>query len=188
MSTDKDTLRWDVLAALGPVAYSAEFVPQSKSRNASGKRRALNWRVTLARPGGRAFSTEYSQGVGHIPDHRPPFSTLDVEAYELEVCETGRYAPGGLYVRTERGTNGPKRTQRAPLPPPNLLDVLHSLLVDASVLDAASFEDWAAEFDYDPDSRAAERTYNECLTTALALRALLGDATMTRLRELLQDY
>jgi hypothetical protein len=188
MSTDKDKLRADVLAALGDVTYAAEFVPQSKSRNATEPGRSLNWRVTLARPRGRSISTDYMQGIGHIPDHRFMRTTLDVEAYEFEVCEMGKYAPGGLYIRNANGSNGAKQRVRAALPAPDVLDVLACLLLDSVVLEYATFEEWAPNLGYDPDSRTGERAYRACLEIALALRALLGEPCMTRLRELLQDY
>lgn len=52
-------------------------------------------------------------------------------------------------------------------------DVLSSLLSDAEC-GASSFEDFCAEFGYDEDSRAAERTYHACKAMGPKLRRLLG--------------
>lgn len=60
---------------------------------------------------------------------------------------------------------------------PTLDGVLESLTADASGYDtAAGFEDWAADYGYDPDSRAAERTYRAVARQTRRLAALLGDA------------
>ena len=176
-----------ILEILAAVTYAAEFVPQSKSRNASEPRPCLNWRVTLAGKG-RTITTDYMQGIGHVPDHQHMRRTIDVANYETECAETGKYAPGGLYIKNANGSNGARSIGRAKLPPPDLLDVVYCLVSDADVIDCASFEDWAGDYGYDTDSRAAEKTYRECLAIALELRALLGDAALAELRELFSDY
>jgi len=71
---------------------------------------------------------------------------------------------------------------------PKDADVMHSLSLDASVLDTGTFEEWASEFGYDTDSRAAEATYRACLDIALKLRSMIGEAGMQLLRDAGQDY
>jgi hypothetical protein len=59
--------------------------------------------------------------------------------------------------------------------PPELAGVLDCLASDASgVENARTFEEWCAEYGYDADSRAAERTYNAVAQQTEALRSLLG--------------
>jgi hypothetical protein len=54
---------------------------------------------------------------------------------------------------------------------PTAEDVLNCLSLDAGGVDNAStFESWASEYGYDPDSRKAERTYNVIRVQASALR------------------
>lgn len=55
--------------------------------------------------------------------------------------------------------------------------VLSSLLMDAaSYENARSFEDWAEEYGYSPDSRKAERTYRQVEAQTTKLRKFLrGD-------------
>jgi hypothetical protein len=72
---------------------------------------------------------------------------------------------------------------REPIPAPEIADILHGLALDSGVLDHATFEDWAAEFGYDGDSRSAETTYRECLAHALAFRALIGGAKLQEMIE-----
>jgi hypothetical protein len=58
--------------------------------------------------------------------------------------------------------------------PPTAADVLDCLASDASGADE-SFEDWAANYGYDTDSRKAERTYNAVRKQTARLRQFLGD-------------
>src|ERR1700690_1900550 len=61
--------------------------------------------------------------------------------------------------------------------PPTLPEILDCLASDAATVEnARSFEDFAAELGYDPDSRAAEKTYNICRKQAMELANLLGSA------------
>lgn len=71
---------------------------------------------------------------------------------------------------------------------PDPLDVVYSLTMDSSVLDAGGFEEWAAEFGYDLDSRKAEATYRACLEIALKMRGAIGDSGLALLAEAFQDY
>lgn len=57
--------------------------------------------------------------------------------------------------------------------PPNVGDVLDSLIGDASCADQ-SFEDFCRDFGYDSDSRKAEAIYHACRKTMRRLRAFLG--------------
>lgn len=54
-------------------------------------------------------------------------------------------------------------------------DVLDCLASDAAdVENNTSFEEWAKDLGYDPDSRRAERVYRACLREAARLRRFLG--------------
>lgn len=59
---------------------------------------------------------------------------------------------------------------------PTAADVLSCLCSDAAGIEnAASFDDWCAEYGYDTDSRKAERTYKACEAIATKVRRLLGE-------------
>lgn len=151
--------------------YRAEFVPQRLSRHAKETRPSLNWRITLAK-GGATLTTDYTQGIAHLPGYEFGRQTIERQEQEQRAANTGKY--GGQLVG------------RA-IPAPPFTEVLQCLLLDAEVLDSPSFEHWAADLGFDTDSRSAERTYRECLEISLKLRAILGDAEMVRLREVLRD-
>lgn len=175
----------------------AVFVPFSKSRNKDEKddlknpRPSLNWTVTLQRQGRDANSgercgpihvimtTDYMAGSGHCPADKvlAPAGTLPREAARIKrhnvatECETGRKVIGGGF-------------RQGPAINPDAVDVFAALCMDSSVLDAGGFEDWASDYGYDTDSRAAEAVYRACLETALKLRSALGDAVLTEAREI----
>jgi hypothetical protein len=59
---------------------------------------------------------------------------------------------------------------------PTAEDVMESLLSDAAGFDnARSFEDWAAEYGYDTDSRKAEKIYRSVETQTIKLARFLGN-------------
>jgi hypothetical protein len=59
---------------------------------------------------------------------------------------------------------------------PTAADVLSCLISDTmSYENAGSFEAWAPEYGYDPDSRKAEAIYRACERQAPRVRRFLGD-------------
>ena len=169
------------------------FVPWSQSRSyvagTPAFRRNLNWRCTLRRWHGLGdareprpvISFDYSAGIAHAPIYKrahrpgePRFNTLHWEKAIIHETEIGRaslaYGSSGVPIR------------------PSFIDVLASIALDASAIDSATFEDWAGELGYDPDSRKGEAIYRECLAHALAIRAAFGEAALAALREAASDY
>lgn len=58
---------------------------------------------------------------------------------------------------------------------PEAADVLDCMASDSAGIDNnQTFEDWAGEYGYDPDSRKAEKTYRACLEQAEKLKTFLG--------------
>lgn len=172
------------------LTLTAAFVPWSASRHAGEKTPSgrpsysLNWRVTLYKEGRPILTTDYSAGIAHAPSYpkgyrAKGFTSDEWEAIKIE-CETGKRAAA-------YGGGRPCPTSKR-VPDPNLLDVLHCLLMDSDALDAGGFEDWAANYGYDVDSRKAESIYRQCLEMALKLRNALGEANLTKLRQAFQDY
>ena len=162
------------------------FVPFSQSRNKAEKSPSLNWRVTVKRDGHDVLTTDYSAGCAHCPAYKASVKVLDNQnsimrdaAIRWE-CEHGK---PGRYFETLNGIASSGNSLK-----PDTLDVLHSLAMDADVLDAGGFEDWAGNFGYDVDSRKAERLYRACLDIALKLRAALGDSGLADLRNAFEGY
>jgi hypothetical protein len=156
------------------ITYTAIFVPFSVSRNAKEKHRTLNWRIILAK-GGAALMTDYSQGVGHIPDNTGIKDAYTRRNNEFEASQNGVYCP-------REGSFTQKR-----LPPPAFNDVMYSLLMDSEAANQC-FEGWASDLGMDVDSREAERTYNTCVKIGLELRKVLAGHDVAAIRELFVDY
>lgn len=168
------------------LTYTAQFVPFSQSRNAKKATKpsdySLNWKVTISK-GSRRISTDYSAGIAHIPGYKQNWSgRMSVNEFEAikYACENGK-------VGFDNSALMPALRVKT-IPAPDLRDVVYSLMQDASVLDAASFEGWASDYGYSTDSREAERIYRECLKIALELRAMIGDTVLNDLRNAIQDY
>lgn len=163
------------------------FVPFSQSRNKGEKTPSLNWKVTLLRNGREVLSTDYMAGCAHCPGYRSfnqhwPLSAKECAALVTWECEHG--------VKGFVGGDSPNIYAVAPRKPllPPTIDVLAALASDAGAIDYSSFEEWAPELGYDPNSRKAESAYRECLAIALALRNALGEDGLARLQAACQDY
>lgn len=181
-----------VMADLG-LTVTAEFIPQSKSRNAKSEDRSLNWTVTLwianHRPVGGIdkhliIETDYSAGSGHCPASKLSVKAAGHANSMLRdglirwECEHG-YPCGTGFMGRVPGSK--------PLMP-ETADVLSSLVMESDALDCSTFEEWADTLGYDSDSRKAEGIYRASLEIALKLRNGIGDAGLAALREACQDY
>jgi hypothetical protein len=170
----------DTMAELG-LTVESDFIPFSKSRNKGEKQPSLNWRVRLMRKGKLGIETEYGAGCAHCPSYKQRIgkpSYDEKRAIDFE-CETGKAAR--LMASMDHIIGG------KPIPP-DPADVIHSLVLDGSAIDAGSFESWASDYGYDIDSRKAEAMYRACVDTGLKLRAALGEDGLSKLREAFQDY
>lgn len=164
----------DALLEREGIKYTAVFVPQSLSRHSTEKTRSLNWRVTFSR--GASMALDYMQGVGHIPAIIGKSYPAEMRAREYEASESGKYKV--------RANSSWGRIQLLPLP--RAADVLHSVVLDNPSGD--SFEEWANDFGYDPDSRKAEDIYNQCRKQSREAVTLFGHALLTEIAKILENY
>ncbi len=104
------------------------------------------WNVSLTFKGRTYQDIAYRMGTGHSAEW---------------LVSDKKKANWGQHPRTWEPT------------PPAAADLIYSLMMDVSGLDQG-FEDWAADFGMDKDSRQAERMYRQCLETLPRLHALLG--------------
>jgi hypothetical protein len=181
------------------IKIAAKFVPWSQSRSkgdvfendyiVKSKRRprySLNWQVSLlvGADERHALTTDYTAGGGHCPANKSkpksvePSSLSFVEAIKHE-CETGR----AVQWRSDCTFYASSTAIEC-----DLVSVFASMIMDTDVLEAGSFEEWAADFGYDTDSRKAETTYNDCLKSALKIRAALGADKLRAAREVCADF
>lgn len=135
---------------------------------------ALEYSVSIQHGEKEILTTRYLMGLGRIPGWISGQYVADCPAID-EVVRTGS---GGLRI-VERGFY-----QYVPGPPilPDPDHVISSIVTDAGAANYSSFEEWAVDFDYDPDSRSAESIYRECRRTGHALKKAVGRDWMRALR------
>ena len=164
----------DALLTQYGITYTAQFVPQSLSRHSAEKTRTLNWRVTLTNKDKQSMAIDYMQGVGHIPQSSTKLSPSERSANEWAASEEGRYQVSRTSWMMKK------------LLIPAAADICHCLVMDDP--QSECFEDWAATFGYDVDSRKAEETYHACVKQTRDARRVLGAKLLAELAEALQDY
>lgn len=149
----------------------------------------IAYTVTLKRNGRTIWAGPYRLGVGHVNWKKRPqqYGPNALTATEEHAFNTMRDKPGAKLKDKQLWADVSAKLARDQKVSPTLPMVLHSLSLDSSAMDA-TFEDWAMDYGYDTDSRKAEATYRACLDSAIKLRAGLGDANLSKLRELAQDY
>ena len=158
------------------ITVESLFIPFSKSRHRETAMPNLNWRVTVKLNGREVITTDYSAGMAHCPS----YGYKDKGAAYWE-CENGYKAKPTFSM----GLHIPNR--RFPIKPdPD--DVVSCLLLDSDVINYSGFEDWCSWNGYDDDSISHKAIYDACLSTALKLRAGLGETLIETLREALEDH
>lgn len=160
------------------LTVESEFIPFSKSRNKADKHPSLNWRVTVKRDGREVLTTLYSAGSAHCPANKQKDPYYKREGIVWE-CENGRRAN----VLPSVGVTGGSIKNRIM---PDAADVIVSLVLDSDVMDSGTFEEWARNCGYEPDSRNAESIYRACLEIALKLRNGIGESGLALLRDAAQ--
>lgn len=187
MSENKQTIQ-DFIARHG-LTFSA--TPTSENRNMLGDEKwaktASHWVCTIGRPGvRRPMVVSYSMGAAHrqwdpaaLNRYHGTYTRAEIAKFSPVLGDRGIAGyPESIALRELR--------EQCTIPtPPTLADVLDCLALDAAGFDdARDFEDWAAEFGYDTDSRKAEAVYRLCGEQAKELRHVLG---ATAYSELLYD-
>lgn len=183
MSSEKELDIRNVLTEMG-VTMTSEFVPFSRSRNQNSKDLSINWKVTVNR-GSRSLTTDYMQGIGHLPEPITPTYWGKKKYMENELieraCSTGtihKYSDSmGSFIDT-----------KVKLKEPTIDEVLYCLVSDANVIDYPSFADWAHDYGYNDDSITDKKVYDDCMHLALQMRGMFPDADMNTLQDLFQDY
>lgn len=149
----------------------------------------IQYKCNLAKDNREIWSGEYSLGVGHVklPDRNSFHGnngpvTNDTMMYN---CLKAGKTPA------DRAGHASFAAKLAVLQKvePKLPDVLHSLLMDGSAyFDAETFEDWASNYGYDPDSRKADAIWKACDEIGRKLSRAFSADDLAELREAFQDY
>jgi hypothetical protein len=163
------------------VAECTALAPREESRS-FGKVVHFPFTLTLqTREGAAHLVPHYSIGEGILErwarEHGPRFFSPD--AGESHMDRTMLVNPKSIAGRAYLMHPKVRAAYR-----PEPADLLLSLASDARCAqDARSFEEFASDMGYDPDSRKAEKIYQACKDTALQLQQWLG---LQRYQQLLE--
>jgi hypothetical protein len=152
----------------------------------------IAYRVRLEYKGKPIHTSPYSMGVGHVKTKvttcGTDFSrTLSMNEHSLLLA--WQFKPHANFTDKALWASVAAKLAKLQKVVPSLADVMHSLLSDGSpFFDAESFEDWAGNLGYDPDSRKAESIYRECDRTGRAMQGALGAEMVAKLREIFSQY
>jgi hypothetical protein len=112
---------------------------------------------------------DYRAGMASCPSYKSGPLTNEVLEKVIAECTSGMHRFQGAIK-------------------PDLCDVIAALVSDSDVLNYSSYEEWAPEVGFDPDSRKGLEVYSECLKTALALRNGIGEEGLAKLKTAFEDY
>jgi len=133
----------------------------------------------------------YNLGIGRVKIPKENFTAeamMGLSVEESAMLRSMRIRPHADFVNKDIQASLCAKLAKKQKVQPSLADVMGSLLLDGSAFfDAESFEDWAAEFGYDSDSRKGEAIFNACSETGRILSRNLSAAELAELRNLAQD-
>lgn len=169
------------------LGFSLESVSEPVGIVSDGWQCIRYW-VTLAYKGKTVLQTEYSLGIGHVKlqKHVLWWSLTEEERGFLEAWQ-GK--PNANFQNKELQARIAGKLAKAQKVTPSLESVVHSLLLDGQpYFNNESFEEWAANFGYDTDSRKAESTYRTCMEIGRKIKAAVPNDVIEKAQEILQDY
>ena len=132
--------------------------------------------------GDQKFSAPYKMGVGlfKIPARMPFWMNEHQQnmLYNIQQTPHGQWRNKKLWAETIAEVA--RQTKQGPKP----AEVLAAYCADGLEAQENSFEDWAGNFGYDPDSRKAEKIYTQCREQYFNVIRLIGQENVERMAEL----
>ncbi len=154
-----DTIKMDELCAKHGLTIESKLIRSpfdkkitkinGKDVKPDWKDTSFHWSVTIGK-GKQSLTTDYYMGAGHVTVPKSIERMFKNDAISKE-----------MYARHVKPT------------PPEVADVVHSLVSDASALDEP-FADWASNCGYDDDSIKAKAIYDQCIELGHKIKRLLG--------------
>lgn len=177
----------ELFNALGIAATCSDPQPGTEQRKGSEPWHHLFFVLSFVR-GAVAISAEWRAGLG-LPKWERATDAQIRGAFgwsSLSDDLTGK-RPGGQVLRmagrTAEGRAGLAKLAKLLGYAPAPWEVLTGVCRDGQAL-YQTFEDWAADYGYDSDSREAERVYNGCCEAGRKALRLVGRENMDKFAEL----
>lgn len=155
-------------------------VARQSEQDKKWDREAGHYLLTFTGAGSKTdFATPYSVGVGIIDAWMQEKNLSAIAGFAAEAVRAGLKGNRSVWAQDALAAARAKARLRYV---PDAASVLDNCASDAwGVENARSFEDWASEYGYDPDSRSVEAVYQACQRQAQALRSWLGAAAFAEL-------
>jgi hypothetical protein len=129
----------------------------------------VRYHVTLKTTRG-TFDTSYGMGTGNFPVFNVSVASRTRLTCAEERCHnTLRKNRHAVIVDKSLAADYACKCAMQHKIKPEPREVMYALASDAAGALHGDFETWASEYDYDVDSRKAEKVYNACKETGLAL-------------------
>ena len=158
-----------------------------------GTWKRISYVVALAHEGREIWRGDYHLGIGHVDLKKVgdawSYKNFYLTESERSMLHTWQKDPGVKFLDLEKHARLAAKLAALQKVEPELDDVCHSLLSDgAAHFDSLTFEEWARELGYDPDSRKAEKVFNSCVGEGRALARAIRREKLDGLREWACDY
>lgn len=183
-STTMTTTRIDELKELG---FSLEIL-SGPTPSVKDNWQSIAYNIRLLFNGKPIIETPYNLGIGHVKvkDFKPSF-TQGWTTEEESILRSWQNKPYANFIDKALQARVAAKLAKIKKVVPQLDDVLYGLLSDGEAyFSGQTFEDWAIELGYDPDSRKAETIWKQCDLTGRKLSQLSSD-TLAKVREILED-
>lgn len=157
------------------IGIASQPVPANPNMHDDGVK-MNHWHCVLTRaappgpPNVRTMQLYYSMGLAHVEKRKA--NAFGGHGPWVRVCETVPHSESVFDQRQRLANTRPAR--------PDAVEVLDCLRMDANS-EFNSFEEWASDYGYSTDSRAAERTYEACKRQRATLYAWLGASLFSEL-------
>lgn len=149
---------------------------------------SITFPVKVTFKGREVYDKTYSLGVGHVSFDEPVRGTERLSGDEDAMYLAWKRTRSVNFVNKALRCRVAVKMAIAQKLQPKLDEVLHSLLADGECFfQARSFEDWAGDFGYDPDSRKAEVIYRECDSIGRRLAAAVPAEVLAQARTITED-
>lgn len=178
--------RIEALKALGFALVSGEPFPQERDEFYSI---TFNVKVTFKEKS--IYGKTYSLGIGYVDPKKCRSSEMARNPFsedELGMLYSWQNNPHASFKNKALQCQVAAKLAIEQKLKPKLDEVLHSLMLDAECFfNAQSFEEWAGDYGYDPDSRKAEAIYRECDSIGRRIAAVVPKDVLEQVREIVSD-
>lgn len=165
-------------------------VPANPLMDVNDSRKMINYCYTFKKDD-KEWSSWFSTGCGWVERKKKPsflgIGIGPVTKKDLDALE-GRVTFNPLTNRLEKSGRitlfqDEVLNSYFQIKQPTIFDIIECLMMDASAIHYDTFEDWASDAGYDPDSRKAEEIFYSCRRTAKEFRAFIGAEKFSELQE-----